>query len=79
MGLIENAYLLNVVQPLTKSSAANRPLGVDAETGGLWRKLGALEPPGFMKAVRDSLIRLDKALFGNSVSSINVMVSAQKT
>jgi 2-polyprenyl-3-methyl-5-hydroxy-6-metoxy-1,4-benzoquinol methylase len=79
VGLIENAYLLNVVQPLTKSSAANRPLGVDAESGGLWRKLGSVEPPGFLKAVRDSLIRLDKALFGNSFSSINVMVSAQKT
>jgi len=79
VGLIENAYLLNVVQPLTKSSAANRPLGVDSESGGLWRKLGTVEPPAFLKAVRDCLLRLDKAVFGNSASSINVMVSAQKT
>jgi 2-polyprenyl-3-methyl-5-hydroxy-6-metoxy-1,4-benzoquinol methylase len=79
VGLIENAYLLNVVQPLTKSSSANLPLGVDARSGGAWRRLGSVEPPGFLKAVRDFLMRLDRALFGNSRYSINFMVSAQKT
>ena len=79
VGLIENAYLLNLVQPFTKSSATNRPLGVDAESGGLWRKLGTVEPPAFLRAVRDSLIRLDKHLFVESVRSINFLVTAQKT
>ncbi|HUT15846.1 MAG TPA: class I SAM-dependent methyltransferase [Anaerolineae bacterium] len=79
VGLIENAYLLNLVQPLTKSSAANRPLGVDDESGGMWRKLGTMEPPSLLKAVRDSLIGIDKALFGTSLRSINFLVSAQKT
>jgi hypothetical protein len=79
VGLVENAYLLNLVQPLTKSSASNRPLGVDAESGGLWRKLGTVEPPAFLQAVRDSLIRLDKRLFGESARSINLLVTAQRT
>ena len=79
VGFIENAYVLNLVQPLTKSSAANLPLGVDAESRGLWRRLGSLEPPSFLKAVRDGLIRLDKALYEGSVTSINFLVSAQKT
>jgi 2-polyprenyl-3-methyl-5-hydroxy-6-metoxy-1,4-benzoquinol methylase len=78
VGLIENAYLLNMVQPLTKSSAANRPLGVEAESKGLWRRLGSVEPPGFLLALRDSLIRADKALLGSSWRSINLLVSARK-
>jgi 2-polyprenyl-3-methyl-5-hydroxy-6-metoxy-1,4-benzoquinol methylase len=79
VGLVENAYLLNLVQPLTKSSAANRPLGVEAESKGLWRRLASVEPPGFLLAVRDSLVRADKALFGSSWRSINFLVSARKT
>jgi len=79
VGLIENAYLLNLVQPITKSSAANRPLGVEAESKGLWRRLASVEPPGFLLALRDSLIRADKALFGSSRRSINFLVSARKT
>jgi 2-polyprenyl-3-methyl-5-hydroxy-6-metoxy-1,4-benzoquinol methylase len=79
VGLFENAYLLNLVQPLTKSSAANLPLGVDAELGGLWRRLGTLEPPSILTAVRDGLTRLDEAIFGQASASINFLVSAQKT
>lgn len=79
VGLIENAYLLNIVQPLTKSSAGNLPLGVDAQSDGVWRRLGSIEPPEVLEAVRDSLIRLDRSLFGNSRRSINFMVSAEKT
>ena len=79
VGLIENAYLLNLVQPLTKSSASNRPLGLDAESRGLWRTLGRMEPPAFLETVRDSLVRLDQHLFGRSVRSVNFLVSAQKT
>ncbi len=78
VGLIENAYLLNVVQPLTKSSAGNLPLGVDAQSGGAWQRLGSVEPPGFLEAVRDAVMRLDGSLFGKSRRSINFMVSAQK-
>jgi SAM-dependent methyltransferase len=79
VGLVENAYLLNLVQPFTKSSASNRPLGVDAESGGLWRKLGTVEPPAVLRAVRDALIRLDNRLFGESARSINFLVTAQRT
>jgi 2-polyprenyl-3-methyl-5-hydroxy-6-metoxy-1,4-benzoquinol methylase len=78
VGLVENAYLLNLVQPLTKSSAANRPLGVDAQSRGLWRRLSTVEPPAFLKALRDWLIHTDRALFGRSRSSINFLVSAEK-
>jgi len=78
VGLVENAYLLNLVQPLTKSSAANRPLGVDAESRGLWRRLSTVEPPAFLKMLRDWLIRVDRALFGRTLSSINFLVSAEK-
>jgi SAM-dependent methyltransferase len=78
VGLIENAYLLNVVQPFTKSSAGNLPLGVDAQSGGAWRRLGSVELPRFLEAVRDAVMRLDNLLFGRSHWSINFMVSAQK-
>jgi 2-polyprenyl-3-methyl-5-hydroxy-6-metoxy-1,4-benzoquinol methylase len=78
VGLVENAYLLNVVQPFTKSSAANRPLGADASSGGLWRRLGAVEPPGLLEQLRDLLMRLDQALLGRSLRSINFLVSAEK-
>jgi len=78
VGLVENAYLLNLLQPLTKSSSANQPLGVDAESRGLWRRMSTVEPPAFLKALRDLLIRVDRALFGRSLSSINFLVSAEK-
>jgi SAM-dependent methyltransferase len=78
VGLVENAYLLNVVQPFTKSSAANRPLGVDANSGGLWRRLGAVEPPRLLEKLRDLLMNLDRALLGRSLRSINFLVSAEK-
>jgi 2-polyprenyl-3-methyl-5-hydroxy-6-metoxy-1,4-benzoquinol methylase len=78
VGLIENAYLLNVVQPLTKSSAGNLPLGVDAQSGEVSRRLGSLEPPRLLEGIRDALMRLDRALFGRSRLSVNFMVSAEK-
>jgi 2-polyprenyl-3-methyl-5-hydroxy-6-metoxy-1,4-benzoquinol methylase len=78
VGLIENAYLLNVVQPFTKSSAGNLPLGVDAQSEGAWRRLASVEPPRILETVRDAVMRLDKALFGSSRWSINFMVSAEK-
>jgi 2-polyprenyl-3-methyl-5-hydroxy-6-metoxy-1,4-benzoquinol methylase len=78
VGLIENAYLLNIVQPFTKSSAGNLPLGVDAQAGGVWQELVSIEPPAALTAVRDLLIRLDGSLFGGSRRSVNLMVSAEK-
>ena len=79
VGFVENSYLLNIVQPLTKSSASNLALGAEAEPRGVWRKLTRLEPPGFLKAARDLGMRLDSVLFDGSLRSINFLVRAQKT
>jgi 2-polyprenyl-3-methyl-5-hydroxy-6-metoxy-1,4-benzoquinol methylase len=78
VGLVENAYLLNIVQPFSKSSASNLALGTEADSRGIWRKVIALEPPTLLTAVRDLGIRLDKAFFDGSLSSINFLVRAQK-
>ena len=78
IGFIENAYLLNIVQPFSKSSASNLALGTEVDSRGVWRKVIALEPPALLKAARDLGIRLDKALFDGSRSSINFLVRAQK-
>ncbi len=78
VGLVENSYLLNIVQPFSKSSASNLPLGTDADSRGMWRKVIVLEPPPLLKAVRDLGIRLDKALFDGSLSSVNFLVRAQR-
>jgi hypothetical protein len=40
--------------------------------------MSTVEPPAFLKALRDLLIRVDRALFGRSLSSINFLVSAEK-
>jgi SAM-dependent methyltransferase len=79
VGLIENAYLLNIAQPFSKSSASNLALGTEADSSGVWRRLVVLEPPALLEAMRDLGIRLDKAFFDGSLSSINFLVRAQKT
>ena len=78
VGLIENSYLLNLVQPFTKSSASNLALGVEAESGGTWRKVAAVEPPVVLQALRDLAIRLDRALFDGSRRCINLLILARK-
>jgi SAM-dependent methyltransferase len=79
VGLIENSYLLNIVQPLSKSSASNVALGMEADSGGIWRKVVELEPPALLTAFRDFSIRLDKTFFDGSPSSINFLVRARRT
>jgi len=78
VALIENSYLLNLAQPFTKSSASNLALGVEAESGGMWRKVAAIEPPAVLQALRDLAIKLDRALFGGACRCINFLIVARK-
>lgn len=78
VGLIENAYLLSIVQPFSKSGGGNLALGMEDDPRGVWRKVIALEPPALLKTVRDLGIRVDKALFDASHSSINFLIRAEK-
>jgi 2-polyprenyl-3-methyl-5-hydroxy-6-metoxy-1,4-benzoquinol methylase len=78
VALIENSYLLNLAQPFTKSSASNLALGVEAESGGTWRKVAAIEPPEVLQALRDLVIKLDRALFDGASRCINLLIVARK-
>jgi 2-polyprenyl-3-methyl-5-hydroxy-6-metoxy-1,4-benzoquinol methylase len=79
VGLIENAYLLNIVQPFSKSGGDNLAPGMKDGPRGVWRKIIALKPPALLKTVRDLGIRIDKALFDGSHSSVNFLIRAEKT
>ena len=76
VGIPENYYLINILQPLTKSD----PLNKDAKKKDIETlKRRALKKPSLpLRLIRNSIIRLDEKLFKGSEYSLNLILKAEK-
>lgn len=74
--LIENYYLMNILQPLTKSNPKNQEKSLkDVKT---LKKRILSKPPLFLIKLRDLFIKLDNFFYGNKEIGINMIVEAIK-
>ncbi|QQG38508.1 MAG: class I SAM-dependent methyltransferase [Candidatus Woesearchaeota archaeon] len=75
-GLIENYYLTNILQPITKSDPKNKERSSkDIKT---LRKRVLAPPPKLLTQVRDFFINLDNYFYKNKPIGINLIVKAVK-
>ncbi len=71
-GIFENYYLLNLLQPLTKTSPLNRP------KIGRAKPVLSGNPPRVLRSFRDWVIASDQKLFGKSEKCLQFLVEAKK-
>jgi len=68
VGLFENSYLANIMQPMVKSAKDLRKL----------KKRLSQEPPKMLTKIRDFIIKLDKKIFGSSGKSLGLLIVMKK-
>ncbi|MFW9876682.1 MAG: class I SAM-dependent methyltransferase [Candidatus Thorarchaeota archaeon] len=76
-GIFENYYLINLLQPLTKSDPKNK--GEKLRDREILIKRVKKKPPRFLLSSVKNLIKLDNFLFKNSKRSLGILVRAKKT
>jgi ubiquinone/menaquinone biosynthesis C-methylase UbiE len=77
-GIFEQYYLVNLIQPLTKSSALNRAGEVDKRKIEKLKKRARLKPSRFFTFIRDLIMNIDYLLFKNSKKSLGFLVYCEK-
>lgn len=80
-GLVENYYLINLLQPLTKSDPKNLDTPYRKASPSPKRKpmkIAFSEPPLLLRNFRDLVMRLDQAICGNSEKSPGIFLMVKK-
>ncbi len=76
-GIIENCYLLNILQPLVKSDPKN--LEKSAASREKLIKKVMYEPSRFIKSIRNIVIKIDKRLNFSKNKGFQLLISCKKS
>lgn len=75
-GLFENYYLINLLQPLTKSDPKN--LDQVDEPKNRPSEFAFAQPPQVLRSIRDAIMHIDHMLCGKSKKSLGIFLQVQK-
>ncbi len=79
-GIVENYYLINLLQPLTKSDPKNLDTPYRKESPKRRpMKIAFSEPPFLLRKIRDIVMRLDEIICGNSKKSPGIFLMVKKS
>lgn len=76
-GIFEQYYIVNLIQPLTKSNPLNKA-SFNLKRIEKLKQRASKQPPKFLIGLRGLLINIDYKLFKNSEKSLGILIRARK-